>query len=240
MKKVKQFLVALAMLVMFIIPVNVSAASKAPTCEPVQNVYFFQYFSSVMGMNYSDCIFIKNIKKNAEISNYFDNKGVHLSKFTSENGAPILHIRQWDGEKNAYTVKFDVKQDGKIYHLKCKLVKKPVPLPFKSIKIGGKEYAAKYISSLQQRNISKKFKFTKSKSAKITIVPKSDYKLTGIQVESKMIKNGGKADLSADKVHITIYFREKNPKKAKYFNSLQYETIKNSYRYQDNFIYLAN
>lgn len=232
----KHLLVLLVMLAALIAPANVFAASKAPSCAATQNVYYARYASTVYGVDYSNFIYVKNIKKNAEIiipyEQMNDRNAPTLRVVSSEKGAPIVAIYNWDSTKNVATVKFDVKQDGKTYHLKCKLIKKEAEFPFKSLKIGGKEYAKKYISSLQDGNWPKKsLKFTTSKSAKISVVPKSGVKITKISVDEKVIKNGGTADLSSKNMEIMIRFRYTKPNRVKNYNALQFKTVKEDYSY---------
>ena len=221
----KQLLLFLVMVVMCMIPVNVFAASKAPSCAATQNVYYTRYTSFVYGVDYSNFIYVKNIKKNAKIILPKDD-GV-LRVVQSKNGAPVVAVDLWWALKNTSTVKFDVIQDGKTYHLKCKLIKKQAEFPFKSLKIGGKVHAKKNMSYLTDNFV----KGAASKSTKISVVPKAGVKITEILVNGKAIKNGGTADLSLKDANVKIKFQYTKPNKVKNYNALQFKSVKEDYSY---------
>lgn len=190
------------------------AATKKPTCAKSQTVYIGQYESPYEPLGYSGWIFISNLSSNAKITNVKSSN----KKILCSNRGNYISLQ---GGKNAIGAKtkitFKVKQNKKTYSLSCNVTFKKAASPFKSLSLGGKEYAKKFGA-----NVDLMWKVS-HKKAKISVKMNSGKKLKGITLNNKKIKNGSKVALKTGDVLVIeyTYTKPKNVPKTKEWKNFE-------------------
>lgn len=197
--------------------VKSEAAAKAPSCAKTQTVYIFTDDNNNVSFDVATgFIYIKNLTSNAKITNIkCSNKelmatSVKKTKYGRDMDAvSVMQNYNYSygyGEKcglkdgTKAKVSFTVKQNGKSYKLSCTITLK-VASPFKSIKIGNKEYANKVNGYSYKENL----KWAKSGNVKISVKMKSGYKVDFLWINGKKVKNG--STISAKNLKdIDIYY----------------------------------
>lgn len=211
MKKMKKILCSLlaCLLVILAVPVSAEAAAKAPVCPKTQ---VLQYYRACMnntqqrtgGYGY---IFIKNLAKNATITNVkSSNKNYTATRVKGLNAIDVMQTQKSfrnfkydvkDGESTKLS--FTVKQNGKSYRLSCKVIFKAHEPVFKTFKLGSKD-----LTSLTSGYWMLRYnKIPQKGKVKVQIQTTKNYKIDSITVTyrngdkytSKKIKNGAKVSL---------------------------------------------
>ena len=224
-KRVKQFICGLAMCMIAVLALpgmKSEAAAKKPTCVKKQTVYLanMERPEEYISDGDSDCyttsisnhIFIKNLSSKAKITNIkSSNKRIKVT-----NGFNTKDVRRFKGlfvnangcrpgDKSKVT--FKVKQNGKTYSLSCTVTIKKASSVFKTLSIGGKNYAAKF-NGYSERIL----KLPKNKKVKILVKLKPGMKLIDIIDTStgKEIKNGQTVKLKkGDRLWINYRYTKK-------------------------------
>lgn len=162
MKRMRRVLLTFIMCFMtvFAFAVTSEAAAK-PTCAKSKTVYMGKGWDtncvSVGGTSAN--IVIKNLSKTAKITNIrCSNPKIVAVRFNRSQYSKglIVSAAQWqacEDNRSGWSkwrvvegttkISFTVKQNGKSYRLSCKYTVKTVPSPLKSLKVNGKQYAAK-------------------------------------------------------------------------------------------------
>lgn len=209
-------------------PATVEAASKAPSCAKTQTVYL----TTNDGVNYmqdiSSPIFIKNLSDKAKITNLkSSNKkiiaysGLTTDPVSLQGKYVALSVNSTGLKPGAKsTISFTVKQNGKSYRLSCKITVKLRPTVFKTLSIGGKNYASKF----KGISVGGTLKPSK-KTGTFTVKMASGKKLTKITLlrsngdgksTIKTIKNGSKVTFKKGDIVCIDYTNTKKPANYNY------------------------
>ena len=223
MKRTKNILCSLlaCLLVILAVPTAVSAAAKKPSCAKKQTVEFEKqgHLTPKMGdqsVLTGDMLKIKNLSRTAKITKLKSSNKMFVVK--AENGgvavfAPGNKVKTGDQTK----VTFTVRQNGKSYKMSCLVTFKQTAC-FKNFKIGSKDYA-KTVNGYWMTGA----KIARKNKVKISITPKSAYKVDSIVVTykngtEKPVKNGKTISLkNASNIHVS-YHEKKSPKNYREVN----------------------
>lgn len=234
------------MMLLAIPSVKSEAASKKPTCSKKQTVYMtkqenpYTNDAPYWSTRVSGAIYIKNLSSNAKITNIkSSNKKIQVKNMFN---LPSDHATKFKGlwvEGNGCKpgakskISFKVKQNGRTYSLSCTVTLKKETARFKSLKIGGKNYASQ-LAGYESKNL----KLSKKKT-KLTIKMKSGMKQTGITILTKSgtkeIKNGASVRLhKGDQIFIDYRYT----KKPRNYSSCLGKASKDFYLYGSTTIYV--
>ena len=217
-KYFKKLTAILAVLVMLLVSVSVSAQTAKPVCQKATTLHY--QINEGETKVVMESLYIGNLSSSAAVTGITSsNKNFQAKKSSLTSNAIWVGQKSnhniKDGEKT--TIRFKVKQNGKTYKLSSRITFKKFDQVFKNFKIGNKDYASDFAGYW-----GTKTRIT-GKTVKVQVTPASGYtidKITayywhgGENYEDKKIRNGSKIS-TKDLMYIYVYYHP--VKKAAYF-----------------------
>lgn len=248
MKRTKKLWTTMILLLMFCILAvfTAEAEAKEPSCVKTMNCDIISAFDQSdfdeddreydwSIANYNSFIFIKNLSKNAKITNIkSSNKYITVNtlkpyKKPSKKAemifyAPAIDLGIKDGNKigpgSKTTISFKVKQNKKTYNLKCIVTLVEQKNPIKSFKVGNKEYANKFGAWEVQLPSSGKAKISYKAASGFKITKVTAYTSSG---KSKKLSNGSTVDTKKYSYLRVEYKTTKKPANYKIYKWVSYK-----------------